>query len=45
MNIQHILAIIFFIPVGFLAIGSAISLLCMPFHYIEDYLQAKHKAL
>ena len=45
MNIQHILAIIFFIPVGFLAIGSAISLLCMPFHYIEDYLEAKHKAL
>ncbi len=45
MNIQDILATIIFIPVGFLAIGSAISLLCMPFHYIEDYLQAKHKTL
>jgi SNF family Na+-dependent transporter len=45
MNIQHILAIIIFIPVGFVAIGSAISLLCMPFHYLEDYLQAKRKTL
>jgi len=45
MNIQHILAIIIFIPVGFVAIGSAISLLCMPFHYLEDYLQAKRNTL
>jgi SNF family Na+-dependent transporter len=45
MNIQHILAIIIFIPVGFVAIGSAVSLLCLPFEYIEDYLQAKSKTL
>ena len=45
MNNQHILAIIFFIPVGFVAIGSAVSLLCMPFHYLEDYLQTRSKTL
>lgn len=45
MNIQHILAIIIFIPVGFVAIGSAVSLLCMPFHYLADYLQTKSKTL
>ena len=45
MNIHNILAIIFFIPVGFLAFGSAISLLAMPFHYLEDYLHARRKPL
>jgi SNF family Na+-dependent transporter len=45
MNIQDIIAIIFFIPVGFVAITSAICLLCLPFEYIETYLQAKNKAL
>ncbi len=45
MNIQDIIAIIFFVPVGFVAISSAVCLLCMPFHYLADYLQAKSKPL
>jgi SNF family Na+-dependent transporter len=45
MNIQDIITIIFFIPVGFVAITSAICLLYLPFDYIETYLLAKNKTL
>jgi hypothetical protein len=45
MNIQDIIAIIFFIPVGFVAIGSVVFLLCMPFHYLADYLQVRSNTL
>jgi SNF family Na+-dependent transporter len=45
MNIQDIIAIIFFVPLGFVAIGSAVCLLCLPFHYLQDYLVEKGKAL
>jgi hypothetical protein len=45
MNIQDIIAIIFLVPVGFVAIGSAVCLLCMPFHYLADYLQVRSKTL
>ena len=45
MNIRDIIAIIFLVPVGFVAIGSAVCLLCMPFHYLADYLQTKSKTL
>ena len=45
MNIRDIIAIIFLVPVGFVAIGSAVSLLCMPFHYLADYLQTRGKTV
>ena len=45
MNIQDIIAIIFFIPVGFVAIGSAVCLLLLPFHYLADYLHVRSKPL
>jgi SNF family Na+-dependent transporter len=45
MNIQDIIAIIFLVPVGFVAIGSAVSLLCLPFHYLSDYLHVRNNTL
>ena len=45
MNIQDIITIIFFIPVGFVAITSAVCLLCMPFHYLSDYIHLRSKTL
>ncbi len=45
MNIQDIIAIVFLVPVGFVAIGSAVCLLCMPFHYLSDYLHLRSNTL
>jgi hypothetical protein len=38
MSIQNIIATIFFIPIGMIALGSFISLLFLPFIYIEEWL-------
>jgi hypothetical protein len=38
MNIQNIIATIFLIPIGLIALGSFVSLVFLPFIYIEDWL-------
>jgi len=38
MDIQTIIALIFFIPIGMIALGSFISLICLSFMYSEEWL-------